>query len=401
MKRFVLLVLLALAWGGLGTLALPPIVAAYDDYDDDYYDDDYDYDDNADIADPFYQDLTPYGRWFDHDRYGRVWQPRVAARDWRPYSDGHWIYTDYGWTWVPTEEWGWAPYHYGRWFHDPRLGWVWVPGREWAPAWVEWRRGDGWIGWAPLPPEARWYRGRLVRRYRVEPHDYCFVEERWLVAPSVRPHLVPAPRVGRIITVTRPVTRYVVLENRVANRSIDPEPIEKAAGKPVRRHKVEQVRHAVPPHAIPPPHPRAWQEKPDRHDAEASHPAKAKPHRAAPEREVAPPPVERHEAPAHVRQREKPHEETERPAAREDTVHREPKRARVEEPDRSRGHVERPPRVEAPPPAKKAEPAHAPAKEVERSHAPAAEKAAAKEQSQKQHEAKKDDAHKQPHGNVR
>ena len=30
--------------------------------------------------------------------------------------------------------------------------WVWVPGVEWAPAWVTWRVGGGYIGWAPLPP---------------------------------------------------------------------------------------------------------------------------------------------------------------------------------------------------------------------------------------------------------
>ena len=33
-------------------------------------------------------------------------------------------------------------------------GWVWVPGYTWAPAWVSWRYGDGYAGWAPLPPDS-------------------------------------------------------------------------------------------------------------------------------------------------------------------------------------------------------------------------------------------------------
>src|SRR2546423_9736807 len=30
-----------------------------------------------------------------------------------------------------------------------------VPGDEWAPAWVSWRSSKDYVGWAPLPPEAR------------------------------------------------------------------------------------------------------------------------------------------------------------------------------------------------------------------------------------------------------
>jgi hypothetical protein len=31
-------------------------------------------------------------------------------------------------------------------------GWGWVPGTMWGPAWVSWRSGGGYAGWAPLPP---------------------------------------------------------------------------------------------------------------------------------------------------------------------------------------------------------------------------------------------------------
>jgi len=50
--------------------------------------------------DVFYQGLQSGGHWFKDPTYGEVWQPDVAASDgtWRPYSDGHWAYTDEGWT---------------------------------------------------------------------------------------------------------------------------------------------------------------------------------------------------------------------------------------------------------------------------------------------------------------
>ncbi len=61
--------------------------------------------------------------------------------------------TVYGNTWVSLYPWGWAAFHYGRWIYDPFYGWVWVPGYQWAPAWVCWRYGNGFYGWAPLGPQ--------------------------------------------------------------------------------------------------------------------------------------------------------------------------------------------------------------------------------------------------------
>jgi len=31
-------------------------------------------------------------------------------------------------------------------------GWLWIPGSDWGPAWVSWRSGEGYYGWAPLGP---------------------------------------------------------------------------------------------------------------------------------------------------------------------------------------------------------------------------------------------------------
>jgi hypothetical protein len=102
----------------------------------------------------FYDSLASQGTWIQSGDYGYVWQPNVNDVNWAPYTAGHWVYTDDGWTWVSDEPWGWATYHYGRWVNLDGTGWCWVPGYAWAPAWVSWRYGDGYCGWAPLPPDS-------------------------------------------------------------------------------------------------------------------------------------------------------------------------------------------------------------------------------------------------------
>jgi hypothetical protein len=119
------------------------------------YDDGYD----AQAAAQFDQTLAPYGTWTDDPSYGRVWQPAasVVGAGFSPDAiGGHWALTEYGWTWVSDWDWGWAPFHYGRWTVIGRRGWCWVPGTLWGPAWVGWRAGGGYVGWTPLPPRGVW-----------------------------------------------------------------------------------------------------------------------------------------------------------------------------------------------------------------------------------------------------
>ena len=101
----------------------------------------------------FYDELSPHGRWIDYPEHGYVWLPDIGS-DFQPYrTGGHWVWSDeYDWMWVSDYSWGWAPFHYGRWFHDSFYGWMWVPGYEWSPAWVSWRTGGDYYGWAPLRP---------------------------------------------------------------------------------------------------------------------------------------------------------------------------------------------------------------------------------------------------------
>jgi hypothetical protein len=97
----------------------------------------------------FQNELGPHGRWMTNPRFGQVWIYNDPG--FKPYySDGHWEYTNYGWSWVSDFDWGWAPFHYGRWEYDPSFGWMWIPGYEWGAAWVSWSSYDDYYGWAPL-----------------------------------------------------------------------------------------------------------------------------------------------------------------------------------------------------------------------------------------------------------
>lgn len=103
----------------------------------------------------FQNELAPYGDWYDDPQYGRVWSPSVniVGADFSPYATGgNWSLSQYGYTWSSDYVWGWAPFHYGRWVTLAQHGWAWVPGTTWGPAWVSWRAGNGYAGWAPLPP---------------------------------------------------------------------------------------------------------------------------------------------------------------------------------------------------------------------------------------------------------
>src|SRR3954470_1830819 len=154
--------------------------------------------DSDNSYDLFYTRLEPYGSWLETHDYGYVWQPREAgSANWRPYANGHWVYTDAGWAWVSEERFGWATYHYGRWTRLRTVGWVWVPGDEWAPAWVSWRKSDDYVGWAPLPPEAQFDRRRGIRNwadnyYDIGPAQYCFVPTAQFGAERVERGIVPS-----------------------------------------------------------------------------------------------------------------------------------------------------------------------------------------------------------------
>ena len=143
--------------------------------------------------DYFYDELEPYGQWVWHPRFGYVWLPETVSPYWRPYTVGQWVSTDeYGWYWNSYEPFAWAVYHYGRWGYDPDYGWFWVPGDTWAPAWVQWRYSDEYVGWAPIGPGIHGYAYGMPTAY--DPpiaESWVFVQPRYMTSRDVSHYAVP------------------------------------------------------------------------------------------------------------------------------------------------------------------------------------------------------------------
>jgi len=168
----------------------------------------------------FYDTLDPYGEWVQTPDYGYCWHPTGVDDNWAPYTDGYWAYTDDGWTWVSYEDYGGVVYHYGRWARIPGEGWVWVPGNTWAPAWVSWRTGDDYVGWAPLPPEAEWrggigFGGWVDGRFDIGPGCYSFVRVGDFGAPALGAVILERGRNGTIINNTTNITNITYNNSNV------------------------------------------------------------------------------------------------------------------------------------------------------------------------------------------
>ncbi len=148
----------------------------------------------------FFDRLAPYGTWYDDAVYGYVFAP--ADPYYTPYSNGFWKYTQFGWTWISNDAFGWATDHYGRWVWRNR--WVWKPDTQWGPAWVQWREGDnGYIGWAPL--------GYDVNAYIPETH-WRFIPTIYITSQDL-PRYYVRRDLSRYVRDTRPVVRW----NRYGN----------------------------------------------------------------------------------------------------------------------------------------------------------------------------------------
>ena len=197
--------------------------------------------------DPFYEQLEPYGQWFEHPVWGTVWRPRVD-QDWRPYARGMWLYTDeFGWYWEAEEPWGWATFHYGRWLIAEDGAWIWLPDNEWGPAWVAWRASDEFVGWAPLPPDAHWGAdGELLfdaafysaPRYH---SVWCFVRPHQLILTGLHRYLVSPRHADAVFRSSRPFRAHHKLDGRFVNAGFDVRRFERMTGRPVVRLRIKTV----------------------------------------------------------------------------------------------------------------------------------------------------------------
>jgi len=193
----------------------------------------------------FFSTLNPHGVWMEMDDGLVVWRPTVIRTGWAPYREGRWIWTDDGWYWDSYEPFGQVTYHYGRWYYDNYYGWIWVPDYEWAPAWVEWRYDDMYIGWAPLPPYAVFSINtgiHYTHDYYTPYNHWHFVTYPYFDDPYVYRHFVGHNNKHKIYSRTKYRTNYGYYDGRVVNRGVDIDYVRNRSGHEIRTRNIERVR---------------------------------------------------------------------------------------------------------------------------------------------------------------
>jgi hypothetical protein len=212
-----------------------------------------------------YEDLAQYGDWRYVAGYGTVWSPRALAAGWAPYRFGHWIWVGpWGWTWMPDEPWGFAPFHYGRWALGTN-GWIWVPGPRmarpaYAPALVGWVGGaPGFrfsagvgVGWFPLGPGEVFVPGYRVSRAYVNRVNLTNTTVNVTRVTSVYNSVVVNRNANNITYVNRSVNGGVTVVSRDAfvnarpvARNVVSVPAGELAATPVSNVAVEPQRSSV------------------------------------------------------------------------------------------------------------------------------------------------------------
>jgi hypothetical protein len=193
----------------------------------------------------FYDNLSPYGHWVDYPDYGFVWIPMVDA-DFFPYgSNGHWVFTNYGWTWVSHYSWGWAPFHYGRWTYDDYYGWFWIPDNLWGPAWVAWRSSPGYYGWAPMGPNIS-INVVIIGGYNPPPDHWVFVPNNYMGQDDINHYYGPRKN-NQVYIDNSTVINNTYVDNSTRTTYISgprKDDVQKATGGSVR--SVEIVENSKP-----------------------------------------------------------------------------------------------------------------------------------------------------------
>jgi hypothetical protein len=192
----------------------------------------------------FFTSLEPHGVWIPSAEYNYIWVPTSVDRDWSPYSNGRWVWTqEYGWYFVSDEPFAWIVYHYGRWGYDPLVGWYWVPGTKFAGAWVAWRRGTTAVAWAPLPPQGRGYATTVnvsININTVPQYYWRVVPVAQFLAPQLRTVVKPATIEVALFQQTQPAGTVIIQNNVVVNNVINLTFIEQQT-----KQKVEVVKVAA------------------------------------------------------------------------------------------------------------------------------------------------------------
>jgi hypothetical protein len=172
-----------------------------------------------------------------------IWHPTSVEEGWRPYSNGRWVWTTDGWMWASNHTWGWAVFHYGRWWNSPRYGWVWMPGYVWAPAWVQWRISENHIGWCPLTPDARWNSEFGISSgnysYRNRNADWVFIEKNKFADDIGSSNIITSSENKGLVERSNSILDLRSENDRIFNNGPDVKDVESRTGKMMKQKMIK------------------------------------------------------------------------------------------------------------------------------------------------------------------
>ena len=174
-----------------------------------------------------------------------IWKPNTESeKNWRPYMNGKWEYTNQGWLWLSNDKWGNSTYNYGRWWNSEKYGWVWLPGYTWAPAWVRWRVGNNGnhYGWVALSPKAKWKSDKGITddnyRYKNNDNDWVFVNGNNFADELNSKVIIPENSNKNLIKESKKITDIRTEDDAIFTNGPDVGIIEQKTGKKFNRKRL-------------------------------------------------------------------------------------------------------------------------------------------------------------------
>ena len=157
--------------------------------------------------------INPYGLW---SKIGDKWA-FTPTDHLAPYTDGRWIYTEYGWYWKGAKPHSWLTEHYGYWKRSANKVWSWFPGPDWLPEIVEIRASSKYIGWrsAEVDSDGTFVEAPIDRFSKTEEWTFVTLEQ---FANPITPDIVAKPEVTRVQLEDSTDCRHTYLTYREIDR---------------------------------------------------------------------------------------------------------------------------------------------------------------------------------------
>ena len=113
----------------------------------------------------------------------------------------------------------------------------WIPGHEWAPAWVSWRHGGGFFGWAPLLPGIN-ISISFGGGNRIPDNYWVCAPQEYITRPNVYDYCAPALNVVNIIHNTTIINNTYINENHTYVTGPRIDEIERVTNRPVNVYRI-------------------------------------------------------------------------------------------------------------------------------------------------------------------